>query len=131
MVQPFFSYPPSSPGRRSWLSQDSAYDALNAHGSSLTLCSREMVSNFRFRDALFRLRRDRVTAAEHRASRNQTRPAGERGEKGQGSARRYALFEDVLTKFIAAIKRSTPASCRVQNEGEPAGRGRAFWFASR
>jgi hypothetical protein len=43
MVQPFFSYPPSSPGRRSWLSQDSAYDALNAHGYSLTLCSREMV----------------------------------------------------------------------------------------
>ena len=124
MVQPFFSY--SVLARRLWLPQDSADDALNAHGSSLTLCSREMVSNFWFRDALFRLRRNRVTAAEHRASRNQTCPAGERGDKGQGSARRYALFEDVLTKFIAAIKRSTPASCRAQSEGKHAGRRKSI-----
>src|ERR1700730_15519284 len=56
---------------------------------------------------------------------------GEGGEKGQGSARRYASFEDVRTKFIAAIKRSTPASCRAQSEGKHAGRRKSYLHGRR
>ena len=35
--------------RRSWLPQNSADDAPNAHGYSLTLCGRELDLNFGFR----------------------------------------------------------------------------------
>jgi hypothetical protein len=51
--------------------------------------------------------------------------------EGPRSARRYASFEDVQTKFIAAIKAQHDASCRAQSEGVHAGAGRAFGFVRR
>jgi hypothetical protein len=53
-------------------------------------------------------------------------PTREMRREGQGSPRRYASFEDIRTKFIAAIKHSPPASCRAQSEGKHAGRRKSI-----